>query len=249
MTRMHDIAIAKCPVPEHPGLFHTFADLPFSAEAYAGFAEKYGHVGGLTGETLPVRLAEWMVEHYAMRVAVTLFDALLDSPVPEDLGSLGLHVEPVMTETGMALPGHMGVTAQVTGMPDDGTGAQFAAPIAVVRAGCSNVELVRTCLIELINTHIAFHSVTPDLTIGDESNSIGLSLSFTPRDLFGAMWLQLLLASSGNHRLRKCSVCGEWWDATAARSHKAVCSDNCRAKQSYRRRRDAEEAATRTASV
>ncbi len=67
----------------------------------------------------------------------------------------------------------------------------------------------------------------------------GLRLTFQVDSLIGAMWLQLALAIDGNRVYKTCPVCGEWWDASASRSHRETCSDTCRKARNRRNRKSA----------
>lgn len=106
--------------------------------------------------------------------------------------------------------------------------------------------IVRRILASLLTDAFTRHAVSTAFITDGSSLGLGIEPSYKVRDLVGALWVQLALAVAGNRTYRSCPVCGKWWDATDARSHKTVCSDNCRAKRSYRQRKAAkEEAAAR----
>lgn len=214
------------PIPEHRGLFRTFASLPSSSEAYAAFDAKYGPVGWGSD-------AERAVEHHAFRLAVGIFDVVLGHALIDAVGDLGLSVEAVMTASGRFVPAYVYVVAD--GMP--------GLPGALVRADTPAAGMAQAFLAELINAELADHSVRLDLVPNEDADGVGISPAFVAQNVLGAMWVQLVLALEGRREFRVCPVCGEWWDASRARSHKAVCSDNCRAKQSYVRRKAAGSAA------
>jgi len=48
---------------------------------------------------------------------------------------------------------------------------------------------------------------------GDER---GFSLAIVPHDLLSALWMELLFEVLGRVRLRRCPICGTWFDASAA---------------------------------
>lgn len=106
--------------------------------------------------------------------------------------------------------------------------------------------IVRRVLASLLTDAFNRHAVSVVFSTDESPLGLGIEPSFKVRDLIGALWVQLALAVAGNRTYRPCPVCGKWWDATNARSHKTVCSDNCRAKRSYRQRKAAEEQALGT---
>lgn len=103
--------------------------------------------------------------------------------------------------------------------------------------------IVRRALASLLTDAFDRHGVSVVFATEESPLGLGIEQSFQIGNLIGALWVQLALAVAGNRTYRSCPVCGEWWDATNARSHKTVCSDNCRAKRSYRQRKAAQEEA------
>lgn len=101
--------------------------------------------------------------------------------------------------------------------------------------------IVRRILASRLTDAFNRHAVSLVFTTDESPLGQSIEPSFRVRNLIGALWVQLALAIAGNRTYRSCPVCGKWWDATDARSHKTVCSDNCRAKRSYRQRKAAKE--------
>jgi hypothetical protein len=58
-----------------------------------------------------------------------------------------------------------------------------------------------------------------------------MRLGFTPRDLLGAIWLQLARAVAEDRRYQQCSTCGIWFEvAGRGRGYAKFCDDACRQK-------------------
>jgi len=72
-----------------------------------------------------------------------------------------------------------------------------------------------------------------------------LALYFVPRDLLGAVWLQLAEVVNGNRPLRQCAACKSWIvitaEGTGKRSNRFTCTDACRMKVYYGRKLQARE--------
>lgn len=57
-----------------------------------------------------------------------------------------------------------------------------------------------------------------------------------PDSLLAALWVLFLMELTGNVRIRQCDVCGEWKEVALTRSS-FYCSDACRQKAYYKRKR------------
>jgi len=106
-------------------------------------------------------------------------------------------------------------------------------PGVVVRKDSSPREIAQKVLSDAVTRALYQRGVTPTLVVDGKAYGSGLRLSYAPRTLAAALWLQLTLAIDGDRAYKACQVCGRWWDATDARSHKEVCSDKCRARKKY----------------
>ena len=73
------------------------------------------------------------------------------------------------------------------------------------------VGLARFLLAQTISEKLAGRI---DLKVdGDES---GFTVRIVPRDLLGALWLGLLFEIQGKVRIKRCPICGSWFDASRA---------------------------------
>ncbi len=246
------------PLREHEALVWEFASLPFERDAYTVFAKRFGPLTRKDAGRLPDRLSFWVQEHSYLRYAVSLYQAI-ENRTTDDLESLGIRTAPA--------PGDASRTELVASaalVPDpplarflEDVSAEFGpetarllndriaseAAYALIEADASTRRIVQMALATIITGSLAHHSVDPLLDPDVSPLGMGLTMSFRVSDLIGAMWLQLALAAAGNKTFRSCPVCGTWWNASGARSHKTVCSNKCRAKQAYERRKAAKEEA------
>jgi hypothetical protein len=242
------------PLRERPELFRTFACLDGDA-AYLSFAQEYGAL-----RTPPYgpsnSLAFWMYEVQTMRTAVRLWEALKSGKAEEGLAE-GAWEEEVVVD---AIDGEP-VTGELTyrtytlrrDVDADTYQAYCGEPspfdIYLERQSRSTLfptehprsprQAARLLLRSTISDALSRHELIPQLDLDDKVYGAGLRLTFEVTSLIAALWLQFALAVDGNRDYRKCPVCGNWWDATNARSHKLVCSDKCRAKKSYQSRQAA----------
>lgn len=251
------------PLIEHEALVWEFASLPFERSAYAEFAKRFGPLTRKDAGRLPDRLSFWVQEHSYLRYAVSLYQAI-ESRMTDDLESLGIRTRPapgdasrtelVASASLVPNPSLACILEDVSAEYGPGPARSFHDRIAseaayvLIEPDASTRRIAQMALATIITGSLGHHTVNllldPDVT----PLRMGLTMSFGVHDLIGAMWLQLALAADGNKTFRSCPVCGAWWNASGARSHKTVCSNRCRAKQSYERRKTAEEAAARDES-
>ncbi len=249
------------PLREYPALFREFVSLPFSRDAYEGFARQYGSLMARFEQGLPDRLSTWVIEHHELRGAVMLADALAAHET-ENLEDLGISWEPARNLNGGPIRGHSLASFRYTPVtlynlmvehPEIPEDSQVLASLqsqmwetrtgTLLEADSGHRALAQAVLEHTISERMAQHGVTPMIARDGGTLGPGMHLSFRVPHLAGALWLQLLLAIDGNRTYRTCPVCGKWWDDTDARSHKAVCSNKCRAKRSYELRKAAKEEA------
>ena len=71
-----------------------------------------------------------------------------------------------------------------------------------------------------------------------ERTPSGFALDYLPRNLLGALWLQLALAICENKDFRQCAACGKWFELspTEHRTSRRYCSEACRSR-AYRDRK------------
>lgn len=76
-------------------------------------------------------------------------------------------------------------------------------------------------------------------------------LQIFPKNLAGALWLQLAMAIDGNKDYRRCDECGEWFEVSpdTARTNRRYCMDRCRVKAYRGRQTKARELAASGKSV
>lgn len=254
------------PLREYPALFKEFASLAPERTAYLAFAAKYGPLSFRRSDELPERLSFWGREHRYLSYAVSLFEAL-KTGATGDLRALGIKVTPRPDASGESREMVLASAACVgdhfvenlfecsrlkcnaktieilhSRIPEE-------AAVVLVEPDTSPRRIVQLTLATLMAGQLDRNAVRLDLDPNESPLGPGLQMSYKMDSLIGAMWMQLALAVVGNRTFQSCPICGKWWDATDARSHKAVCSNRCRAKQSYERRKATEEeAAERDAS-
>ncbi|MEI7814720.1 MAG: hypothetical protein WCJ13_08005 [Coriobacteriia bacterium] len=211
------------PLKDEPALFRKFAELDDTEAAFAGFARKYGdykvldltmrHVRGAESSS-PLSghpLTHWQQERQKLAQAVRLWEALKSGHVGGVVDS-DVKMEP----TGDAVRVRFKRPADskwetITSLPKSSSDrrAVQTALAALVTRGCAGV-----------NTALAVS--------GPKYRGVGVGLTFAVSDLMGAMWLQLAMAIDVPREHSKCEGCGEWWDATGARSTRDYCSEKCR---------------------
>lgn len=234
------------PLRDEPALFRKFALLEESEDALLGFAAQYGYLGFMQGgvSSYGEYLSGWRRERLAMAGAVRLFDALKSGTAPSVIGSDVL-TRAVVGMTGVYLPddlsvwlGHINVETLIPGVEGTMIPPEND-PVAVVPRDSSERLVVQTALAFLVRYSMTHYSVTPSITSDGKVYGAGLRLTFEPKTLIGALWLQLAFAIDGNREYAKCTECATWWDKTGARRDKETCSDTCRAKKSQRLRSEA----------
>lgn len=199
------------------GLFRTFAGLPHTDDAVAGYATRFGTLGvrlikaelpdgGLvTGE--PVE--DWQREQMNMAFAVALWDKLR---VHDHEGVRAL------------LPDH-------PVLPDPAWEQGDPLP-----AGWA-----------MLGRYLSFSQlrgrgdVDPRLEMRPTKDR-PLALQIVAGTQLGALWLQFAQAVDGDRDYRSCATCGQWFelDPAIARTNRRYCSDACRSK-AYRTRKEGKD--------
>ena len=87
-----------------------------------------------------------------------------------------------------------------------------------------------------IDSTLTQHRVWP--SFGRDFKRRKWLLRFAPRNLIGALWLQLAESIAGDKQWEGCPGCGQWLEVKAAahRADRRYCSEACRAK-AYRKRK------------
>ncbi len=242
------------PLQSEPALFKTFANLEPTEDGILEFANKYGDLGAAT-ETIILgnslgrgeRIDLWTREVEAMREAVNLREAAMRG----DLAYLRTRI--VWDEDGKRVryqaPGGRGgsVIAMKTDLPD-----RFNTRMGNLIPG----DPVLPALLyvqEQVNERLAAHAAAR-LLWGDRwlrgKRKSWFHLHVVPKNLLGAMWLQLAAAVEGKREYRQCAApgCNRWFELKpdTNRPDKIYCSDACksrawRAREKDRRERKAEK--------
>src|SRR5574340_836462 len=163
--------------------------------------------------------------------AVRLWDAINEGRADELIGT-DLLVKPYdsLVEPGKPAPKYMVWTRTASAQHDLGLTTpktfdeQFEPATPLMKASLPEMA-ARAALANLISEMCATVRVVMRVTSAQPD---GLRLTFEVRSLIAAMWLQFALAVDGQREYRPCPVCGDWWDATEARSDRKTCSDRCR---------------------
>jgi hypothetical protein len=163
--------------------------------------------------------------------AVRLWDAINEGRAAELIGT-DLLVKPYdsLVEPGKPAPKYMVWTRTATARHELGLttpgrlGEEFEPATPLMKASLPEAA-ARAALANLVSEMCAAVRVVIRVTSAQPG---GLRLTFEVRSLIAAMWLQFALAVDGQREYRPCPVCGDWWDATEARSDRKTCSDRCR---------------------
>jgi len=266
------------PLHDEPALFRTFADTPPNIDGIGAFANKYGPLVGFNGTmTLqrpngPVQIGTeeasiWFENILEMRCLLDVVTMVNERPQDLERHFHWTSADRVVwvedptdapeREKVITSPDHRPDLLAYVRPPD------LRWPAYAFLQDSVNGKLVGTRR-ELDGEFLAFGGVTPALLWDPSPNqhrrrSLGcLSLHLRPRDLLGALWLQLAVAIAGNKQYRSCPVCGRWFEllsdssrrpqrgkATAGRASRFYCSTSCRVT-AYRRRK--QEARSRHAA-
>ncbi|MBN2871668.1 MAG: hypothetical protein JXJ30_01995, partial [Halothiobacillaceae bacterium] len=240
------------PLKREPALFRKFADVRDTEDAFAEFAMRYGDLesGGVvvvddhlaTGKEMATddpflvysegRSFEiWRGHRRMLAFALRLWDAINEGRADELIGA-ELLVKPYdsLVEPGKPVPKYMVWTRTASAQRDLGltasqtSNAEFEPAVPLMRASLPEAA-ARAALAYLVSEMCASARVVMRVTSAQPD---GLRLTFEVRSLIAAMWLQFALAVDGQREYRPCPVCGDWWDATEARSDRKTCSDRCR---------------------
>lgn len=96
---------------------------------------------------------------------------------------------------------------------------------------------VRQELLALINEELARHKVEVRIGLSSQLPS-GFRMSYVPRNLLGAMWVQFAQSLADNTGFRMCKACDKWFPIgpDTNRTSRFYCSEACKSK-AYRRRK------------
>jgi hypothetical protein len=253
------------PLREAPDLFRGFANLPFSGEippleeAVRQFANTYGALGIASFIRLPdgtmthgESLTTWYEQHYLMRVALDVWEALK----ADDLSRLQRWFTPTdegSYHTGVFHPDEMwpgGLRQPAVQVFSDalmdlmwGLNDNYSTDPTNYRPDfpTTAAEWAMLHLRTWINLQLE-HYTSPRLQWAPSSTTKApMRQAIVPRNLLGAMWLQLALEIEGQLRYERCQTCGTWFRVPpkANRPSTRFCKDYCRVKWHRQARRAA----------
>jgi hypothetical protein len=252
------------PLRSEPTLFITFAETEPTEAGILGFANRFGMLGlarediltpPLPGvpnkDRLPALellqrrtiapllgepLERWASEIDSMRQLVRLWEILRR----DDPAEIARHIKWRKHKKEVSVFYHVDASIpEPKGDPDGnfiliGEYADGRNPLGL-RYGEAH-RPARLWIADRVNTRLS-GEVSPHLDVdgqGDES-----VISFAPRSLIGALWLQFALAVAGDADFRACKECGNLFEVSksASRSDRQFCSTACRVK-AYRQRQE-----------
>lgn len=229
------------PLRTEPGLFREFADLEPERGDIQSFVERYGWLGiwrplvprdepqtPVTGESLH----EWRAEIETLHEAVALWDMIqrkdrsaLGEVIRWRGGDYGRGVyyagtKPTVIAAERWYPDELGHL-------DSG---DIIGPAVVLLQHHVNMELKRERATGV--------PAAPALVWADSLHQ-RLELRVQPKNLIGALWVQLAQAIDGNRNYRRCGACGKWFETGKSRGNpRKYCSDACRQRARRARTED-----------
>jgi hypothetical protein len=250
------------PFLEHTGLFLTFAErITHDARGLLSFANKYGCLGfdgrGRVDEL--DYLHRWYFEAHSMRQAVRVwrlltskdFNALskhfrwLPHPILRGVKSLYFDSHPHLRDRAEAEFPDCRVVMEVASSEspewemlkeeDVQTAAQWYLKEII------NWHLRGRADFELVWTNETGKRPRKRSTL--QPRDMRMNRVLMPRNLLGALWLQLEQAVAGEKEYRPCAECGGMFEvsSTSARADKRICSDACRSRRLRNRIKQARE--------
>jgi|GEM_PF-5607303 len=252
------------PLNDELALFQIFANLD-GEDTFLRFAREYGPLRSWNAGWLQ-SLAHWQYETQTMCAAVRLWESLRNGKAGEGVAANvwtqaynpplpggGALPTVVMWELRRDLDGGTPAYEELVKWQSYGDYRGEGVPrFVTLRADeyrpsfspkLGSRQIAQAVLQHTITDGLRRGAVTPTLVPDGKPFGEGLRLAFDVSDLLGALWLQFAAAVDGNRKYEQCKECGSWWDATAARSHKRVCSDKCRAHKHDRLQKEAKQQA------
>ena len=238
------------PLSEERGLFLNFADLETDEEQVLDFARRYGFLG--VADTQPVwtglrepptdvlwgeRFDKWADALIIMRVAVTLAQSFGIGGKPDIERARGLVTHTLLGDNlirvRVDLKGLHGFEDIPLSMNPDGSEWSRATvvPRPLVMDKAAAYAFTRAALVDIVNANLRA-LCNPQLAL---SGGIAL-VAIQPKNLLGAMWLQLAHALDGDRKYRRCEECGGWFEvgSDGKRPDSKTCSGRCRTRKHRR---------------
>ena len=245
------------PMTTYPALFREFANVDYrSAEAAVSFVRQYGFLREDDYQICGFRwisnkhswfepVVETQVAIYDMRRHISLMEAIHRQD-PYEL-AVEIHGESWFIPEGYGFE-HAGHLVRKEELMFSGEPTQTSAELGQIlqETGCPlpPLSFLSSESNALFALHVGYELEAAVGAFVDVSFPTSPALSFRPRHLLGAMYLQLALEFTGEKAHRKCEVCERWFEiGTGDNANKATrlyCSDGCRMK-AYRRRKKAGE--------
>jgi len=227
------------PLTAHSGLCRTLADTTPDPAGIKQFADRFGPLLGGTGEAilLPQRLKNslghgeplsvWHKAIFTLRQVIELWDMVKQS----DLEGLRRHI--VWRGNLVYYQSHPDFSPNK--LPDE----PFLISNAWIASDRYRAELFQNMVPDdvirpaeayiqkVINDNLT-NATAPRLLWNSDQTS--LSIHLQPKNLLGAIWLQLAQAIERNCSFRRCDQCQTWFEVSvqAGRSDKRYCSNACR---------------------
>ena len=236
------------PLVEYTGLFRTFAAVSPRQEQIVAFASQFGllrgaqpiDVGGESDTAYGERLGDWVYEIELMDGAISLWEPVCAG----DDAALARHIRWVDPATVVFEPTPGRPRGEVTPDMVIASMAKRRDLLWALRPG--DVRTPALCrLHEMINRRLQT-DVAADIQLQrhrpDRVETAPFKPSVVtpvPRNLRGALWLQLAEALAEHKQYRQCERCNTWFELTPKMAAKAKvhCSESCR-MQAYRERQE-----------
>ncbi len=248
------------PLREAPALFRAFADVSPSESGVLAFADQYGSLGldsdlGIDGDGSVTHsrgelLADWKREIIGMKHTLRIWDAVR-SEATDDLARWFHLKREQMFSSILYKPDEgwpLGVEHLVPQYVEDERSRFRFLPIgSAIHRGDPNtsgveipehpVAMALAYLRDSLNARIQKHVGVSLEAAADRTRLTPLDLYMIPKNLLGAMWLQLALAVEGDLRYQRCPQCKTWFKvpSKANRPSTTFCSPKCRV-QAFRGR-------------
>ena len=214
-------------------LHRLFADLEPTETAIVDFADRHGRLGGDVQATIPVEpnpagggivgfgdeLRKWTAEIFALNDAVTLWDLAKQ----HDTEALAAHIvwDEVSVEARFEDDRHFDRRV-LANRDDPNQRALFESlePGDLIGPAMLAVE-------QIVNKHLwGKRRVSTKMSWNAARQS--MEQHFMPTCLIGCIWLDFMLAATGNIEYRRCAHCGTAFEVSIRGKRKLYCSNACR---------------------
>ncbi len=237
------------PLSDHPTLFRQFADLPLEGEAIGRFANQFGLLGtrpypdpesdpqSARDEPHGELLSDWLRHIAALKDAVVVWDAV-GTADEEALSKIKRSAKLFTRPTW-----YSGECMKFD--PDDPDedyhkSLDYEEAKQRLRKG-RLLEVATTFVVDTVNQHMVGNGVAARLHLRPDGQDPDLYI--VPRNLLGAMWLQLADAIDKKKEFRRCRMCNKPLEIstspTGYRTNRRFCSDLCKVRHHQQKREKA----------